>query len=36
VMATYLAAQVLIVAGVLLEQAAATPTPTQTDAARSR
>jgi uncharacterized membrane protein YhhN len=36
VMATYVAAQVLLVAGVLLEQSGASPTPTQTDAARAR
>lgn len=36
VMATYLTAQSLIVTGVLLEQAAATPTPTPTEAVRSR
>ena len=36
VMATYVLAQALIVAGVLLEQPAATPTPAQTDAVRSR
>ena len=35
-MATYVAAQALLVAGVLLERRVATPTPTQTDAARSR
>ncbi len=35
-MATYLAAQALLVAGVLLEQAGSSPAPTQTDAARSR
>ena len=36
VMATYVAAQALLVAGVLLERAAADTTPTRTDAARSR
>jgi uncharacterized membrane protein YhhN len=36
VMATYLAAQALIVAGVLLEQPGASPAPTQADAVRSR
>ena len=35
-MATYVVAQALIVAGVLLEQAGADATPTQTDAVRSR
>jgi uncharacterized membrane protein YhhN len=36
VMATYVAAQALIVAGVLLEQSGASPTPTQQDAVRAR
>jgi hypothetical protein len=35
-MATYLAAQVLIVAGVLREQDGADASPTQTDAVRAR
>ena len=35
VMATYLAAQALLVAGVLLEQSGSSPTPRPTDAARS-
>ena len=34
-MATYVAAQVLIVAGVLREQAGADATPAQTDAVRA-
>jgi uncharacterized membrane protein YhhN len=36
VMATYLAAQALIVAGVLLEEAGSSSVPTQTDAVRAR
>ncbi len=36
VMATYLAAQALLVAGVLLEQAGSSPNPTHTDAVRAR
>jgi uncharacterized membrane protein YhhN len=36
VMSTYVAAQSLIVAGVLLEQAGASPAPTTTDAVRAR